>query len=163
MKRATQDKNGLTRNLSISIHALVKRATSQGQILSDRPRISIHALVKRATFGYFFKAMQGFDFNPRPREEGDCMAIARHLCYPISIHALVKRATGCGGVAPAIARISIHALVKRATYPRSARPHTTQISIHALVKRATSDLYNGFMLSSDFNPRPREEGDTCPC
>ena len=33
------------------------------------------------------------------------------------------------------------------------------ISIHALVKRATADQINPNLVISNFNPRPREEGD----
>ena len=36
------------------------------------------------------------------------------------------------------------------------------ISIHALVKRATGRYVYFERLSSDFNPRPREEGDFAP-
>ena len=58
-------------DLDISIHALVKRATLE--LLADRIEslISIHALVKRATgHAKGFRPTQ-YDFNPRPREEGD--------------------------------------------------------------------------------------------
>ena len=34
------------------------------------------------------------------------------------------------------------------------------ISIHALVKRATAVAHTGTVSDVDFNPRPREEGDT---
>ena len=34
--------------------------------------ISIHALVKRATTRTKIQALPELDFNPRPREEGDC-------------------------------------------------------------------------------------------
>ena len=33
--------------------------------------ISIHALVKRATLGMMGNTGYSFDFNPRPRKEGD--------------------------------------------------------------------------------------------
>ena len=36
-----------------------------------------------------------------------------------------------------------------------------QISIHALVKRATADIEFVREMSTHFNPRPREEGDSC--
>ena len=55
--------------------------------------------------------------------------------------------------------ISIHALVKRATKYMERFFDGDKISIHALVKRAT--LYNKNVVKefTDFNPRPREEGD----
>ena len=55
--------------------------------------------------------------------------------------------------------ISIHALVKRATTYMRFYLFLFGISIHALVKRATEEIVfvtGGF---TDFNPRPREEGD----
>ena len=54
-------------------------------------------------------------FNPRPREEGDCLTpFALNLRF-ISIHALVKRATQSQLYTYILSWISIHALVKRAT------------------------------------------------
>ena len=101
--------------------------------------ISIHALVKRAT------------------DEVGAMD-----SYPIiSIHALVKRATDEVGAMDSYPIISIHALVKRATR-RRYRAHThRRISIHALVKRATFLILSLVLRHSNFNPRPREEGDVC--
>ena len=55
--------------------------------------------------------------------------------------------------------ISIHALVKRATTSWKAINAKCEISIHALVKRATIIAPNFAGCSSNFNPRPREEGD----
>ena len=55
--------------------------------------------------------------------------------------------------------ISIHALVKRATHWIRCETVFKDISIHALVKRATSDLCSVRAQQSNFNPRPREEGD----
>ena len=55
--------------------------------------------------------------------------------------------------------ISIHALVKRATCCVLTILALSVISIHALVKRATSFLRYIGIISSHFNPRPREEGD----
>ena len=55
--------------------------------------------------------------------------------------------------------ISIHALVKRATMWRISDTLCRIISIHALVKRATYLLYPEISLDTNFNPRPREEGD----
>ena len=78
----------------ISIHALVKRATYN---LRKRPTwaaISIHALVKRATVLNYIQEIRERNFNPRPREEGDKIAITGLSIMAISIHALVKRATG---------------------------------------------------------------------
>ena len=56
--------------------------------------------------------------------------------------------------------ISIHALVKRATSKISAVRSTVDISIHALVKRATLSRGEHCNNRRNFNPRPREEGDT---
>ena len=56
--------------------------------------ISIHALVKRATYEMQRNVTAEGNFNPRPREEGDDIAVPeRKLTVDISIHALVKRAT----------------------------------------------------------------------
>ena len=50
--------------------------------------------------------------------------------------------------------------MKRATETLYSLAPSEMISIHALVKRATSlDVYAALVFS-DFNPRPREEGDT---
>ena len=71
MKRATKKRFYTTRQLLISIHALVKRATAFIVSAFFVDSISIHALVKRATLTAIqFKIKTG-DFNPRPREEGD--------------------------------------------------------------------------------------------
>ena len=78
----------------------------------------------------------------------------------ISIHALVKRATGCDTAIDKENEISIHALVKRATEVAVDGIAGHDISIHALVKRATKDEFISSDYKSNFNPRPREEGDT---
>ena len=77
--------------------------------------ISIHALVKRATILAFVILLDAFDFNPRPREEGDTIRNTHVIVIAISIHALVKRATVYGISVQNKYGISIHALVKRAT------------------------------------------------
>ena len=56
--------------------------------------------------------------------------------------------------------ISIHALVKRATFKRSDDVKSFTISIHALVKRATVAINPDTAGDFDFNPRPREKGDS---
>ena len=76
-------------------------------------------------------------FNPRPREEGDQAVQTFVTFHAISIHALVKRATGWDG----------------------ADKVNPSISIHALVKRATVLTAQGAVIATNFNPRPREEGD----
>ena len=58
-----------------------------------------------------------------------------------------------------ICAISIHALVKRATSSHRILQAVQEISIHALVKRATGIRWLTSAVPSDFNPRPREEGD----
>ena len=55
--------------------------------------------------------------------------------------------------------ISIHALVKRATERKAIALAEKAISIHALVKRATISPLIMVKVITDFNPRPREEGD----
>ena len=55
--------------------------------------ISIHALVKRATPVTLNGKLDVYDFNPRPREEGDIKCAGMSKGAKISIHALVKRAT----------------------------------------------------------------------
>ena len=101
----------------ISIHALAKRATVEPLFSFFVAVISIHALAKRATrrgakawnnltafqstpsrrgrrqFSINGTVIVG-NFNPRPREEGDCCKnIAMQQAIGISIHALAKRAT----------------------------------------------------------------------
>ena len=49
--------------------------------------------------------------------------------------------------------------MKRATYITTSLSQTLAISIHALVKRATLDNVFLVINLTDFNPRPREEGD----
>ena len=72
--------------------------------------------MKRAT-GLGLRMVQAwFNFNPRPREEGDDTFLTKTETYTISIHALVKRATVFTMAQYNIDNISIHALVKRATY-----------------------------------------------
>ena len=56
--------------------------------------------------------------------------------------------------------ISIHALVKRATHRHYRADSEGLISIHALVKRATANSIYLIITSSNFNPRPRKEGDS---
>ena len=81
------------------------------------------------------------------------------FAVPISIHALVKRATEQALLKRALGYISIHALVKRATSIFGDVLRRMAISIHALVKRATVRTCPRILRSSNFNPRPREEGD----
>ena len=61
---------------------------------------------------------------------------------------------------PPYSSISIHALVKRATWNNPFDIRLTIISIHALVKRATKDEFISSDYKTNFNPRPREEGDS---
>ena len=73
----------------------MKRATLINSVKNNSISISIHALVKRATKGICKSKISAFNFNPRPREEGDYMDQNAPDTYAISIHALVKRATLC--------------------------------------------------------------------
>ena len=72
VKRATFFNDIINQAFGISIHALVKRATDWEANFPDMYDISIHALVKRATCCKNMAIQQAMDFNPRPREEGDC-------------------------------------------------------------------------------------------
>ena len=72
VKRATAQLTRIEKRLIISIHALVKRATFETTVFDGQTfTISIHALVKRATWRRGVYNVGNFDFNPRPREEGD--------------------------------------------------------------------------------------------
>ena len=145
--------------VSISIHALVKRATEGAKFVLLTFAISIHALVKRATY-IFDKDGNVYDFNPRPRKEGDIYKSTRTSKganfnprpRKEGDYRLVSRAS-------ISSRISIHALAKRATLRRISDTLCRIISIHALAKRATGRYVYFERLSSDFNPRPRKEGD----
>ena len=79
-----------------------------------------------------------FDFNPRPRKEGDMPQICmlQHL-FDFNPR---PRKEGDGYVRP--------------------RPRRdVDISIHALVKRATTACRPYKRSYQNFNPRPRKEGD----
>ena len=99
-------------------------------------------------------------FNPRPREEGD------HLASFVAYQSLTFQSTPSwrgrhNTVSDRATRqhISIHALVKRATIDNADILPQENISIHALVKRATARKFPVPQAGSNFNPRPREEGD----
>ena len=70
-KRATTYPATFSAVVGISIHALAKRATRNRKRHTPRPCISIHALAKRATLGVEGNTGYSYDFNPRPRKEGD--------------------------------------------------------------------------------------------
>ena len=72
VKRATKAEEIIRKKQDISIHALVKRATIISKAKRGCHFISIHALVKRATYDFKITKTAPQDFNPRPREEGDC-------------------------------------------------------------------------------------------
>ena len=72
----------------------------------------------------------------------------------------MKRATVSQAASRLDEDISIHALVKRATEGKKKNAYGWIISIHALVKRATSSTFSIKKYCSNFNPRPREEGDS---
>ena len=123
--------------------------------------ISIHALAKRATLK-FTPIHFSFSFQSTPSQRG------RQHFTPLPRprwkfqSTPSQRGRPCGHRRTALVRsISIHALVKRATR-RRYRAHThRRISIHALVKRATFLILSLVLRHSNFNPRPREEGDVC--
>ena len=73
VKRATKNRAKTAPPVDISIHALVKRATVFTKAQYNKDNISIHALVKRATTVGSRWRLMFVDFNPRPREEGDCV------------------------------------------------------------------------------------------
>ena len=72
----------------------------------------------------------------------------------------MKRATDDSDLLDIGQDISIHALVKRATTSYLLISRQGVISIHALVKRATASSVWLKCHLLNFNPRPREEGDT---
>ena len=93
------------------------------------------------------------------------------LISGISIHALVKRAT-YAKIYACNARKNFNPRPRKEGDRRgmTGSTHTTSfqsnaswdkifISIHALVKRATEPPVNTKDLESNFNPRPRKEGD----
>ena len=80
MKRATSALSVCYVGRQISIHALVKRATPVFANSIDTLRISIHALVKRATSRTPTRQGIKYDFNPRPRKEGDRKNLANMAC-----------------------------------------------------------------------------------
>ena len=167
----------------ISIHALAKRATVFTKARYNIDNISIHALAKRATiiFGLYF--IKKDYFNPRPRKEGDVWAYAwcrlgsefqstpsqrgrlTLTCtdwelLQISIHALAKRATTC--IKRHIKKISLFQSTPSQRGRHSSKHCSNDffdISIHALAKRATYTRYGIRREMTDFNPRPRKEGD----
>ena len=99
----------------------MKRATKIYDLKAKIWNISIHALVKRATIAVINQAVSDYNFNPRPREEGDQgTASSASISGCISIHALVKRATIIFKYFVLYNIISIHALVKRATVRQQA-------------------------------------------
>ena len=123
-----------------------------------------------------------FDFNPRPREEGDGGKRPAKHSPIISIHALVKRATlndttSSGTPADFNPRPReegdgcVQNLASLYSYfnPRPREEGDLRatvkgagaslISIHALVKRATENTAVYGKVHRYFNPRPREEGD----
>ena len=64
---------------AISIHALAKRATIVTVSADAVAGISIHALAKRATDQSVYCTPQNYNFNPRPRKEGDKRYKDRHV------------------------------------------------------------------------------------
>ena len=121
--------------------------------------ISIHALAKRATLK-FTPIHFSFSFQSTPSQRG------RQHFTPLPRprwkfqSTPSQRGRPCGHRRTALVRsISIHALVKRATDEVGAMDSYPIISIHALVKRATFLILSLVLRHSNFNPRPREEGD----
>ena len=99
--------------------------------------ISIHALVKRAT--RFFNAFKNhiFDFNPRPREEGDCFTHRKTIRYT------QFQST------PSWRGRQHKKLCSEAYRHFNPRPRE-ECDLMCLWFRS---------VSCNFNPRPREEGD----
>ena len=93
--------------------------------------------MKRATYKGVLEEFIEKNFNPRPREEGDC-------CINIAIQQAIDfnpRPREEGDL-----KIGV-------------KSNKIVISIHALVKRATVIITKKVGANCDFNPRPREEGD----
>ena len=180
VKRATSNCAPLRSCFCISIHALVKRATLFLMHNILKSSISIHALVKRATdksYTRFYnrlfqstpswrgrlnrRALQKstkFNFNPRPREEGDLCVLCRSFFSIISIHALVKRATF-------LCLLFCRTLDYFNPRPREEGDYSPMyglgfkyISIHALVKRATDDNPRIMATAKAFQSTPSWRG-----
>ena len=123
-----------------------------------------------------------WNFNPRPRKEGDRCAVRSSISHSVFQSTPSQRgrlttvwptasmyrdfnprprkegdATYCPR--PLGKVISIHALAKRATKQKIPFWQRQTISIHALVKRATKQPWGIPICVDNFNPRPREEGD----
>ena len=99
-------------------------------------------------------------FNPRPREEGDTLGVAR-VPTPVYFNPRPREEGDFHPLREAAGRemISIHALVKRATHTAN---HAQSRGWHFNPRpREEGDL--GYLVTcemqNDFNPRPREEGD----
>ena len=136
-KRATKASPCLLIGIGISIHALAKRATNLALNVFSWIGISIHALAKRATLK-FTPIHFSFSFQSTPSQRG------RQHFTPLPRprwkfqSTPSQRGRPCGHRRTALVR---------------------SISIHALVKRATFLILSLVLRHSNFNPRPREEGD----
>ena len=144
----------------ISIHALVKRATKMGWYSFAQTAISIHALVKRATASWLVRVCSLLYFNPRPREEGDIGVDFSGSLWIRFQSTPSWRGRPWSKEAGKWDHLFQSTPSWRGRLPQSlsTSPHIF-ISIHALVKRATWKNQEGVADESNFNPRPREEGD----
>ena len=115
----------------------MKRATTGNCTAYIYSGISIHALVKRATNRRALQKSTKFNFNPRPREEGD-----NKIC----------------GFSPRTRDFNPRPREEGDLFENGRLAFAT-ISIHALVKRATKAVILYSTNITNFNPRPREEGD----
>ena len=147
-------------NRRISIHALAKRATNVILDFPEIQNISIHALAKRATDQSVYCTPNNYNFNPRPRKEGDGSIFA-----PTNIIQRFQSTPSQRG--RQVVRLNFFSvLVFQSTPSQRGRLNSLElrfvllcISIHALAKRATFCLSYDRSLFVNFNPRPRKEGD----
>ena len=139
MKGATAATRAGTAGQWISIHAPVKGGDRQSMPLTP--------------------TCTRFQSTP-PRRGRQALAHLDVLGRIISIHAPVKGATTRDAHLRIRVEISIHAPVKGATKPQGVPTLLRPISIHAPVKGATRGGRVHLRDCDDFNPRPREGGDS---
>ena len=148
MKRATISAVCYFFDIFISIHALVKRATNR-RALQKSTKFNFNPRPREEGDSILFSSCRCvLNFNPRPREEGDLTAAQNSLKYVLFQSTPSWRGRpGYNIIKKGCFCISIHALVKRATLLKYCLNRCKWISIHALVKRATYDIQYYFCKS----------------
>jgi len=122
--------------------------------------ISIHALARRATLCSKPFYPQYSYFNPRPRTEGDPFGFVPTVAVNLF------QSTPSHGGRPPRRSLTADNLQFQSTPSHGGRRFETasalmgqMISIHALARRATYGIESVRRGVTDFNPRPRTEGD----